>query len=200
MYKNSAARSPRREACTSTPAARMTSSLSNRPCGLVQCRFFENWACHARRLGLEYLAWPDEPGARDKAASSGACATARAGCTLFFARSLSATYPVNGTESRFRSGNFNRISKFKFVSVLAALRRGSHVWFSNVDIAFIRDPWPEIHAQSAGADYVFQQNRPRHGHEWNFTEGNTAFTGFARVRVCSTCSNPPSMICTWLTG
>ena len=129
--------------------------------GYVQ--FFENWACHARRLGLKYLAWPDEPLAYDATSRNGACAGRDPGCTLYFSSALSASHPIDGVSANFRQPNFNLLTKFKFISVLTTLRRGRNVWlpsrvvgmlafgdnvatpprrFSDVDIAFIRDPWP----------------------------------------------------------
>ena len=35
--------------------------------------FFRNWVCHARRLGLKYLAWPEETGAHKAVMDSDAC-------------------------------------------------------------------------------------------------------------------------------
>ncbi len=166
--------------------------------GYVQ--FFENWACHARRLGLKYLAWPDEPLAYDAASRNGACAGRDPGCTLYFSSALSASHPIDGVSANFRQPNFNLLTKFKFISVLTTLRRGRNVWFpscvvgmlafrdnvatpprrfSDVDIAFIRDPWPAIKNCTDGADYVMQPNNPHH-EQWRLRhhEANTGFHWF----------------------
>ena len=140
--------------------------------------FFRNWVCHAQRLGLKYLAWPEETGAHRAVMDSDAC---RDNCTLYFSPHLSTMFSITPKPSDFRWMTFNAISKFKFVSVLSALRLGAHIWFSDVDIAFIRDPWPfMLEVQGDGrCDYVFQTNNRQLGSLYRRgSAGNTGFHFF----------------------
>ena len=105
-------------------------------------RFLENFACHARRLGLKFLAWAAEAEAAAAAARSFACAEADAHCVLYHAPALAEASKLTADHAEFRSEGFNRISHFKLLIVMAILRRNVNVWFSDVDVGFIRDPRP----------------------------------------------------------
>ena len=149
--------------------------------------FYESWACHAARLGLRHLAWPvDASGAakareglsRDGGGGGGG------GGELFFSHALADQLRLGSDASGFRQREFNALSVAKLVIVRVLLvRTGLSVWFSDVDVAFARDPWPALRHDAPACDYVFAPNRA----DWDGAraatrEGNTGFHVFRRGR------------------
>ncbi|KAJ1461515.1 hypothetical protein M885DRAFT_507567 [Pelagophyceae sp. CCMP2097] len=149
-------------------------------------RFFENWSCHSMRLGLKYLAWPQERRAAERARAYLAARPGRARHgTLFYSKFVADQLEVAGGPATFRSANFNALSNFKLVILHSILRRGNHVWFSDVDVAFIHDPWVAMAQARDGldCDYQFQPDtRGTFEYEEGGPSGNTGFH-FLRARA-----------------
>ena len=137
--------------------------------------FFANWACHVERLGLRYLAWPQD------ARAAGLVERflepdghGRFG-TLFFSEGVTGTLDVPTAEATFRQPAFNQMSVFKLVIVHVLLQSARvNVWFSDVDIVFVADPWPAFRHRQA-CDYEFQPNSRDYD---GAGEGNTGFHKF----------------------
>ena len=136
--------------------------------------FFANWACHVERLGLRYLAWPQD------AHAAGLVERflepdghGRFG-TLFFSEGVTGTLDVPTAEATFRQPAFNQMSVFKLVIVRVLLQTRVDVWFSDVDIVFVADPWPAFRHRQA-CDYEFQPNSRDYD---GVGEGNTGFHKF----------------------
>ena len=147
--------------------------------------FYESWACHAARLGLRHLAWPVDASGAAKARESLARDGDGGGGELFFSRALADQLRLGSDASGFRQREFNALSVAKLVIVRVLLvRTGLSVWFSDVDVAFARDPWPALRHDAPACDYVFAPNRA----DWDGAraatrEGNTGFHVFRRGRA-----------------
>ena len=147
--------------------------------------FYENWACHAARLGLLHLVWPvDASGAAKAREGLSRDGGGGGGGELFFSHALADQLRLGSDASGFRQREFNALSVAKLVIVRVLLvRTGLSVWFSDVDVAFARDPWPALRHDAPSCDYVFAPNRA----DWDGAraatrEGNTGFHVFRRGR------------------
>lgn len=76
--------------------------------------------------------------------------------------------------------NFNLIGCRKIEAVAGALSLGYDVIFSDVDIAFIRDPLPYLFFE--GVDYVHSENNGCL-RKWSFNDTMEGNTG-AQVNIC----------------
>ena len=99
---------------------------------------YHNWACHAGKLGLQWLVWAQERHtARELQVQS------RSGKgALYFSEHMALALGAVPWGSSFRSYSFNRLSSFKLVVVKLILESGRDVFFCDVDVVFLRDPWP----------------------------------------------------------
>ena len=95
--------------------------------------------------------------------------------TLFFSEGVTGTLDVPTAEATFRQPAFNQMSVFKLVIVHVLLQSARvNVWFSDVDIVFVADPWPAFRHRQA-CDYEFQPNSRDYD---GAGEGNTGFHKF----------------------
>lgn len=114
-----------------------------------------NWACRARTLGLKHLVWPQDrqtavnlqerfgrDGGMDHDGGGTEFDGNKAPSMLFFSESMSRFLKLGPWSASFRSRAFNRISVFKLLAVKFLLQRNVDVWFCDVDVVFLRDPWP----------------------------------------------------------
>jgi hypothetical protein len=160
-----------------------------------------NWACHAERLGLNFVLLPMD--AELAAAARGSYAQ------LFPAIYFSHTPPAGyqggsirpNTQSGWRRGQFNEVSYYKLAAVAAILNKGYRVVFSDVDIVFVTDPMPALFPFKRGApsdagvllplaDFAYQQNEgtwdPTSVKGWGSPrpkEGNSGFYVMASSRA-----------------
>jgi len=103
-----------------------------------------NWACHANRLGLNFLLLAMD--AELAAAARGPWAH------LIPATYYSPTVPAGFTgrainprvHNVWRNGQFNAVSFYKLAAVARVLERGYRVVFSDIDVVFFNDPMPNL--------------------------------------------------------
>jgi len=103
-----------------------------------------NWACHADRLGLNFLLLAMD--AELAAAARGPWAH------LIPATYYSPTVPAGFTgrainphvHNVWRNGQFNAVSFYKLAAVARVLERGYRVVFSDIDVVFFNDPMPNL--------------------------------------------------------
>ena len=122
---------------------------------------FANWFCSAERFGLKFLVWPQEEGALRSVGSyigSDDSTSRFQRATIFRSKAIEEILRVGGQHYDFRQGQYNVITNLKLIIVNVILRAGYNVWFSDTDIAYLRDPWPSMVAFRHGlaCDYQFQ--------------------------------------------
>ena len=62
--------------------------------------------------------------------------------TLFYSEHLTRTVGVAPWSASFRTRAFNRLSMFKLLIIRHVLVGGRDAWFCDVDVVFVRNPWP----------------------------------------------------------
>jgi hypothetical protein len=134
---------------------------------------FENWVCHAERLGLKYLVWADDDEAATRISAFLKTGDHGKHGTLFSSPAMTEKLGVTAGEANWRNRKaFNIISTYKLMVVRMILDTGANVWFSDADIAFVQDPWPRFRLQQS-CDYIFQN--ADYGMEFAESEANTGF-------------------------
>jgi hypothetical protein len=137
------------------------------------CAVFQNWVCHVERLGLKYLAWADDEKASDLISSFLSTSDHASYGTHMSSSSMSQDLGIQSYEVRWKQRQaFNAISTYKLMQVRLILEMGVNVWFSDVDIVFVKDPWPLLRHHNA-CDYTFQSNN--FGREFHESEANSGF-------------------------
>ena len=119
-----------------------------------------NWACHARAHGLRHLVWLQDRHTalrlRERFGSAGADPTSESLAneisggngastplaTLFYSEHMTRSLGLVPWGTTFRSRAFNRLTMFKLMVVRLVLVHGRDAWFCDVDVVFLRDPWP----------------------------------------------------------
>ena len=106
-----------------------------------------SFGCLARELGIKGLVFVQEqtlwerlqrvPMSADEQANS-----FRTSLTPYFSPTFAEHYKVGTKAATFKKAMFNRAGVLKLHAVLVVLRLGVNVWLSDMDVAFIRNPWP----------------------------------------------------------
>ena len=113
----------------------------------AQADFAENWLEHLGRVGLRSSALV---GATDDA-SAARLAIASRGAHCFHVPSL-----IGSDEAKWGSPGFAQMGRTKALLLRTLLSYNVTVLFADVDVAFLRDPRPFVHAAlAAGADVLF---------------------------------------------
>jgi hypothetical protein len=138
--------------------------------------FFENWVCLAERVGLKYLVWPQEHSGVERVAQFLAENGHGQSGTLFYSPTVAEALQIGAESTLFRQGDYNVIVDCKLMIVRMLLNEGLNVWFTDVDVAFIRDPWPFFRHRQA-CDYQFQPERKDYDPDGRAATrtGNTGF-------------------------
>ena len=135
-------------------------------CNSAYADFLSNWMCFANRHKLKFLFAPtDEAAARLLQPSAGpslpACARSALdgdAVTIYRPTNYTGSFKLSARDSVFGTKDFFAITKHKLQMVLCILELGTHVWFSDVDVVFIRDPWPAFRHEYE-CDYEHQMNK-----------------------------------------
>lgn len=139
----------------------------------VRCAVYQNWVCHTERLGLKYLAWADDDSAFALISGFLSVGDHALYGTLVSSPSMTRELGIKPEEVNWKQRQaFNAISTYKLMQVRLILETGTHVWFSDVDIAFVKDPWPLLRHHHA-CDYVFQTDS--FGVEFHESQANSGF-------------------------
>ena len=145
-----------------------------------------SWACAARSIGLrtllfvtniELLAELQRPGGH----WDGFNAT----LVPHFSLTMANKYPVGTGSASFRTPTFNRATMLKLHVTLCILRLGVNVWLSDLDIAFIRDPWPAFQLTAPCDLELFATWRPsKDRHQPTDDSRFSSFnSGYTRLRA-----------------
>jgi len=160
-----------------------------------------NWACHAERLGLNFVLLPMDA----ELAAAARASYAQLFPAVYFSHTPPPGYQGGSiqpnTQSGWRRGQFNEVSYYKLAAVAAILNKGYRVVFSDVDIVFVSDPMPTLFPFKPGApspagvlfplaDFAYQQNEglwdPSSRKGWGSPrpkEGNSGFYVMSSTRA-----------------
>ena len=106
-----------------------------------------SFGCNLRELGIKGLLFvqdttllqrleQEQASARDQ--TNGFQTT----LTPYFSPTFASFYNVGVKAANFKKPQFNRAGVLKLHAVLVVLRLGVNVWLSDMDVAYIRNPWP----------------------------------------------------------
>lgn len=125
------------------------------------------------RLGLKYLAWADDESVLDLISQFLSTGDHAVYGTLVSSLAMSNDLGINSNEVHWKQRQaFNVISTYKLMQVRLILETGVNVWFSDVDVVFVKDPWPFLRHHHA-CDYTFQVDA--FGVEFHESQANSGF-------------------------
>ena len=108
-----------------------------------------NWACHTRRLGLRHLVWSQDwttmshLAQRPDLGSVGEEGVAGKHASLFFSAHAARVLSRASWGATFRRRSWSRRrSGVKLLAIMNVLLLDRDVWFCDVDVVVLRDPWP----------------------------------------------------------
>lgn len=133
------------------PAPRLASSANAvlvTTCNRGWINMLYSFSCALQELHLKYLLFVQEiklwQELQQEAEEQDALARRSYRSTMvpYFSPTFARHYAVSAAASMFKRPSFNRAGILKLHAVLVVLRLGVDVWLVDMDVAFIRDPWP----------------------------------------------------------
>ena len=136
---------------TSAPSALALHAAQNTvmltTCNDGWMHMLRSFGCALRDLGIKGLLFVQDTTMLERLQQEQASAkeqtdSFQSTLTPYFSPTFAKFYNVGTQAANFKKKQFNRAGVLKLHAVLVVLRLGVNVWLSDMDVAFIRDPWP----------------------------------------------------------